>query len=123
MRSRCHHRPLNRHAKVGADRGCDTTLGRGHNASIAAAIATASSSLGAGVIDAAATSRPYRSGFRRYRPRHWQFPPRRAGVYSETRSGLCGDGGFERFQHAPLDCDRLARSGRVAPAWMHFTLA
>ena len=59
MRSRCHHRPLNRHAIVGDRCGCETALGRGHNASSAAAIAAASSSLGAGVIDAL-TIRPYR---------------------------------------------------------------
>ena len=61
MRSRCHHRPLNRQASVGACSGCAITVGRGHSASIAAAIAAASSSLGAGVIEIAATVRPYRT--------------------------------------------------------------
>jgi len=89
MRSRCHQRPLNRQASVGADWGWETTLGRGHNASIAAAIAAASSSLGAGVIEAAATSRPYRAGVRKFRPR----------MYPEASSGLSGSGGFERCQH------------------------
>jgi hypothetical protein len=57
MRSRCHHRPLNRHASDGADRGCVRAVGRGHNASMAAAIATASSSLGTGLIDDGVTPR------------------------------------------------------------------
>ncbi len=68
MRSRCHHRPLNLHASVGGGCGCETALGRGHSASIATAIAAASSSLAAGLIDAL-TSRPYRTRFRACPPR------------------------------------------------------
>jgi len=50
---RDHHRPLNRHAA--ARRCCSavtTMTGRGHRASMAAMTATASSSLGVGVISA-----------------------------------------------------------------------
>jgi hypothetical protein len=69
MRSRCHHRPLNRHAKVADCWGCTSAVGRGHNASRAAAIAAASSSVGAGLIELADTFRPYRTRPERSRRR------------------------------------------------------
>ena len=46
-----HHRPLNFQTAAAGDRHVAAATGRGHSASTAAAIAAASSSVAAGVID------------------------------------------------------------------------
>ena len=106
MRSRCHHRPLNRHARVCDCWGCTTAVGRGHSASSAAAIAAASSSVGAGVIEVAATIRPYRT--------------RLSAIRAQAASVAAGRRRRVDQERGSDDRHRLARRG---PAPCHGPLA